>query len=344
MVAQRCDVALHEPQAYARVLVGAMIGLEIRHVIGREPADADEALAGEAKKISLAPDVLDDALEVAGLDRALAGAWPKHLVGDDIDARAGALQCVGKAIDQGFEKPEHDLLAIAAGHEIRLHRALRKGVERARLRIAHGDQRVVLEDEGDRGRAGFVRVEAHKRRHRHEFGATLIVEPGGDLDLLHFFTGRDRQAQMLFDEAVFGGRRIQQVDPRDQTFRHVVTCARVEVAWREAAVFPEIDTQHDRPRFDKASVAIAAQAVNPHLLSAMLRPELRGTDDSPQPLRKPLGHVLHAQRPRFSSRAPFPGDARTGARPSACLRRGQERDRARCAGPDRGCAPCVDLR
>ena len=57
--------------------------------------------------------------------------------------------------------------------------------EGLRLGVAHGDQPVAGEDEGDGRRLRDRRLDVVDDRRRHEVGAALLVEPIGRLDLAH---------------------------------------------------------------------------------------------------------------------------------------------------------------
>ena len=76
--------------------------------------------------------------------------------------------------------------------------------ERLRLVVAHRDQLVAGQDEGDRRgfRRGGVGL-AHQRR-RHVARAVLQIEPARDLDLLHLLARRHRDAERAFEQLVLG--------------------------------------------------------------------------------------------------------------------------------------------
>ena len=75
--------------------------------------------------------------------------------------------------------------APVRARRIALLDALQIQREGLRLGVAHGDEPVAGEDEGDRRRLRDRRLDVVDDRRRHEVGAALLVEPIGRLDLAH---------------------------------------------------------------------------------------------------------------------------------------------------------------
>ena len=70
---------------------------------------------------------------------------------------------------------------------------------RARLGIAHGDQVLVGQDEGDRGALRLGAVDGVEDVGGHVVGAALEVEPARHLDLGHLLARRDLDADEPLD-------------------------------------------------------------------------------------------------------------------------------------------------
>ena len=126
---------------------------------------------------------------------------------------------IGGAVDHGIEQIHQHGFAgdcgRAASRELVVdHR------ERARLVVAHGDQPVAGENEGDRRGLRRRRVGLAHQRRGHVARAILDVEPAGDLDLLHFLARRHGDAEPALDQLVFAGRRVDEIEP-DRVLRHL---------------------------------------------------------------------------------------------------------------------------
>ena len=119
-----------------------------------------------------------------------------------VDLQADPLQNVGRAVDHGIEQIHHDRFS---GHRGRAgpRQLVADHQEWARLVIAHGDQPVSGEDEGDRGGLRRIGVGLAHQRGRHVPRAVLDIEPAGDLDFLHLLAGGNRDADVMLDELVF---------------------------------------------------------------------------------------------------------------------------------------------
>ena len=137
--------------------------------------------------------------------------------GDLIDLEPDPLQNVGGAIDHRVEQFHQHGFAGCAGGQLRqsLLPTITNGL---RIVVAHRDQPVAGQDEGDgRGlRRVGVRLAHHGRGHVPR--AVLDIETAGDLDLLHLFAGRHRDAEMALDQLVFRDRGGYEVEP-DSVFR-----------------------------------------------------------------------------------------------------------------------------
>jgi hypothetical protein len=162
-------------------------------------------------KIPLAADRDQDLGVSLGL--AVARAFGlEDVVGDLIDLGAGALQNVGAAVDHRVQQFHQHHFARYARHARARQLVLDQG-KRLRLVVAHGDQAVTGQDEGDGRRFRHVGVGLAHQRRGHVAGAVLDIEPAGNLDFLHVFPGRHRDPGQPLDRAVLLHRRVQQVDP-----------------------------------------------------------------------------------------------------------------------------------
>ena len=126
----------------------------------------------------------------------------KDVVRGLVDDHAEILQVVGGAIDDGFEKIDENAVAgrlTAAG----LLRALDEDGESARLAVAHRDQPVVLEDEGDRLGLRLAVVAAADEGRGHEGRAVLLIETARGFDLGQFLAGRNIDLERRLDPGLF---------------------------------------------------------------------------------------------------------------------------------------------
>ena len=86
---------------------------------------------------------------------------------------------------------------------------------------------------------------AHQRR-RHEPRAILHIEPAGDLDLLHFLAGRQRDAEGAFDQFVLcGGRRIK-IEPHGAVGELAAGLEILEIEAFEGSAAGHADGEHLR--------------------------------------------------------------------------------------------------
>ena len=126
--------------------------IERRRHIGAHAADRDEAFAHLRGEIALFADLLDEFLEIGSLAplataaRHLAAV--EHLARRVVDDEPDALEMVGGAIDHRFEQADENAPARHRGR-LRLHRPAHIGGKGLRMMVAHRDQPVVLDDEGD---------------------------------------------------------------------------------------------------------------------------------------------------------------------------------------------------
>ena len=81
------------------------------------------------------------------------------------------------------------------------------------MMIAHGDQPVVLDDEGDWRGFRPVILAAADESGGHEGRAILLVEAARGFDLGQFFAGRNIDAERLLDGRFLKRRRLDQIDP-----------------------------------------------------------------------------------------------------------------------------------
>ena len=158
MVGERDDIALQDLDArlvLLHLLVLARLVLDRLHE-GNRTADGHEALAHLGDEVALLADILDQLLQIDALARILLVHARQRALGAEgllrgvVDDLSGALQVVGGAVDHGFEQRDEDTPAIHRGG-LRLHRPLHIGREGLRVMIPHGNERLVLDDEGDRG-------------------------------------------------------------------------------------------------------------------------------------------------------------------------------------------------
>ncbi|MGY4421634.1 hypothetical protein ACVWY2_004083 [Bradyrhizobium sp. JR6.1] len=86
--------------------------------------------------------------------------------------------------------------------------------------VAHRDQPMAGQDEGDRRGARHIGVGLAHQRCGHVAGAVLDIEPAGDLDLLHVFPGRNRDPREPLDGTILLDGRVHQVDPDRRLRQH----------------------------------------------------------------------------------------------------------------------------
>ena len=136
---------------------------------------------------------------------------------DLVNIGADAFENIRGAVDHRIEDVHHYGLAVRTfgGHVAR--QPVGNDREGLRLVVAHRDQPVTRQNERNRGgfRALGIRL-AHQRR-GHVARAVFDVEPAGDLDLQHLFTGRNRDAECALDQLVFRERRGDEINP-DRAF------------------------------------------------------------------------------------------------------------------------------
>ncbi len=210
MVGQRSDVALHGLELLAHVL-GPFDAFHHRRQEGDDPADRDQALPDLRDQIPLAADRDQDLGISLGL--AVARAFRlEDVVGNLIDFGAGALQNVGAAVDHRVQQFHQHHFARDPRHAGAGQLVLDEG-KRLWLVVAHRDQAVTGQDEGDGRRFRHIGVGLAHQRRGHVTGAVLDIEPAGNLDLLHVFPGRHRDPGQPLNRAVLLHRGVQQVDP-----------------------------------------------------------------------------------------------------------------------------------
>ena len=81
------------------------------------------------------------------------------------------------------------------------------------MMVADGDQRVVLDDEGDGRGFRLVVLAAPDQVGGHEGRAVLLVEPARCLDLCQFLAGRNVDAQCRLDRGLLRVRGLHEVQP-----------------------------------------------------------------------------------------------------------------------------------
>ena len=156
MVGKRDDVALQDLDArlvFLHLLVLARLVLDGLHE-GHRTADGDEAFTHLGDEVAFLADALDQFLEVHTLARVLLVHAGKRALGAKgllrrvVDDLPGALQMVGGAVDHGFEQRDQDA-PTGEGGGLRLHGPLHIGRKGLRVMVAHGDEGILLQDEGD---------------------------------------------------------------------------------------------------------------------------------------------------------------------------------------------------
>jgi hypothetical protein len=93
-----------------------------------------------------------------------------------------------------------------------VHGALEQG-ERARLGIAHRQQPVGHEDEGDVGEVRQIAFRLHHQRGGHVGRAAVRVETARRLDVLQLVAGRHLDRQDPLDQRLLVAAGFEQVDP-----------------------------------------------------------------------------------------------------------------------------------
>ena len=298
MVGQRRDVALQAANARPDFLQRPLAVVGNRRVIGEHPVHRQKALTGHRDKIALAADIDDDLLKVRCFRGFLARIFVfEHFPRDRIDLGADLLQGIGDAVDERFHQAQHHLFAGSARHRIGTLDAQGEHHERPRFRIAHGHQGRALENEGDRRQLRFVGVDPRHRGHRHEFRAVLVIEPGGDLDLLHFFARRDRHTNRRLYIAILFRGRIEEVEPGHSAFRKRLLLSGIHIdgVGNEVIAVAGINTQHAAlPILGRrgASRGLRIRLWRGHPLSAISRWSAmhRRTERNPAP---PCQHIAH---------------------------------------------------
>ena len=226
----------------------------------QQAADRDLAFAHLGGEIALAAERLEHV--IIGRRRHLVVRFENRMR-DLVDLRPDALQDVGGPVDHRVEQIHQHRLARHFGRA-RARQFLLDNGERTRLVVAHGGEAMAGEDKGDRGGLGRGVRLAHQRR-RHVAGAVLDIEPAGDLDLLHFFARRHRDAEKLLDQIVFLHGRRDQIDPHGRRRRG---CRPVRSQFAQAMCRAERRPRasshtdlHDRPRKSEPATGSCA----PHL-------------------------------------------------------------------------------
>jgi hypothetical protein len=176
----------------------------------QKPPGPDQTLAHLGGQIVPAAEAPQNVLEVAA--GARSAGLPEHVVRDLVDFEPDALEHVRHPIDQGVEQPGQHRVAAP----IRPGRALAAGSEqreRLRLGVAHRDQAVARQNEGDRGRLRMLRLGLGDDGVGHVQSAVLLVQAARELDLLHLLPGRDPDVEQALDPALFVVGRRYQVEP-----------------------------------------------------------------------------------------------------------------------------------
>ena len=220
---ERLDVAQDRlgVLAQGRALVARMPGHH-QVVERKHPAKAQKPQPHPRHDLGLRAGALERAFKLRG--PALAGR-AEHVGRHLLQRVARALGHVGEIGHDVVHQPqEHPVRAIWIGR--RQSGARRVGVERARRVVAHGDQAVGRQDEGDRHRRRLAVGQLPWQHRGHVRDVALPVDPVRHLDLFHVREGRHLDVQRL-DERHLGIERAVQVDP-DRAVQRLVHGKRAE--------------------------------------------------------------------------------------------------------------------
>ena len=121
-------------------------GLE-RDVVGDQPADADQALAGHGEEVAGPADLLDDGAKVLRRLAHAADLGAEDARRNSVHFGPGILERVGDTVDDRFQEAEHDLLAARALRAVGSLGAVGKDRERLRLGVADGHEARAFQDE-----------------------------------------------------------------------------------------------------------------------------------------------------------------------------------------------------
>src|ERR1700731_1292689 len=209
------DVALHAAQLGSRLFRPAH---RVRFIgqIKQKAADGNQALAHFGGEVAFAANRAEN-LVIAAIGSPAFRF--EYVMGDLIDLPADALQNVGRAVDDGIKQvhqhrfPAHRRRADAA-------KLVADDHEWARLFITNRYQPVPGQYEGDRSSLWVGGISLTHQSGGHVARPILHIESTGNFDLLHFLAGRDCDADLVLDDLVFLGIRIDQVVP-DGAVRYV---------------------------------------------------------------------------------------------------------------------------
>ena len=164
VVGQRLHVAVGGLDAGLERLVVAALAHDVAE-IGEQPVEGEQPFARPGGQLALAPDRPDADVE-AQRAGALAALDAEDGLRQLVDLALDALHAVGLAVDDRLEQADQHGRAAHAGGVLLL-RAIEEHLDRARLGIAHRDEPVAGEDEGDRawrsrlvGASGWCRTTA----------------------------------------------------------------------------------------------------------------------------------------------------------------------------------------
>ncbi len=239
VVRQRLHVTLHGLDLRAHLLWPPRRLVFVRQKQD-EAADRDQAFANLGAQIALAAEREQDAL----IDPRRAAPAPALLedpARDLIDLGADPFENVRVAVDDRIQKiHQHRLTRDIGGAEAR--QLVPRHRKRTRLAVTDCHQPLAGEDEGDRGGHRRRRVRLRHQRRCHVARAVFHIETAGNLDFLHFLTGRNRNADPLLDLFVFLETGIDQVQP-DRRLRNLVS--RLQRMRLQRGATQDIDGEHE---------------------------------------------------------------------------------------------------
>ena len=212
MLRQRLDVAgdgAAKLLGLARLLQGGH-GIEERQHAG----ERGETVAGLGHQPVMRGNIEQPRLQVVRRTALVLGAVAEDLLGKIVEAGDGMLQDLRRAVGDGLEQAgEHHRAVGAAADDAR--QAGAEEVEGLGLVVAHGDQLVAREHEGNVGDIGMAAIGAADERGCHEHGVRRRIHAARRLDILEVVAGGNLDLEKALDQVILSAIRAQHVDPDD---------------------------------------------------------------------------------------------------------------------------------
>src|SRR5215510_13741195 len=161
-------------------------------------------------------------------------------MGNLVDLRPNALEDVCGTVDDSIEQIHQHAFAVDLGGA-RSSELVFDNRKRPWVVIAHGYKTMTRENKRYRGGLRSRGVRLTHERGCHVSRAILYVESARDLDLLHLFTGRNGDADQLFNGPVFLHARCDHIDPH-RIFRD--NGPRLYIDTLECRSFWHVDRKH----------------------------------------------------------------------------------------------------